>query len=101
MPSSLSVRQPIRQKPTITCIERAALKLSALGHTTRLAAVIKLAEREWSVTELAAELGASQSAMSQHLSRLRDAQCVRSRRHRQTVYYCCDDTFVMNIIARV
>ena len=40
----------------------------------------------------------SQSALSQHLARLRRANIVRTRRESQTIYYSIDDSDVLRIL---
>ena len=40
----------------------------------------------------------SQSALSQHLARLRRANIVRTRRESQTIFYSIDDTDVLRIL---
>jgi DNA-binding transcriptional ArsR family regulator len=40
----------------------------------------------------------SQSALSQHLGRLRRTNVVRTRRKSQTIYYSIDDTDVLRLL---
>ncbi len=61
--------------------------LSALANANRLAVLRTLAEGEVSVKHLAASVGLSQSALSQHLNVLRRQQLVKTRREAQTIYY--------------
>jgi DNA-binding transcriptional ArsR family regulator len=61
--------------------------LKALAHPGRLILLCLLVERERSVGELAALLGARDSTVSQHLSPLRRDGLVRPRREGQTVWY--------------
>ncbi len=61
--------------------------LKALSHPSRLITLCLLAERERSVGELAALLGARDSTISQHLALLRRDGLVRSRRDGQTIWY--------------
>ena len=79
-------------------LEIAATLFGALSHVVRLTALLQLVEREWSVSELAAHLQISQSSLSQHLGKLRDCKVVRSRKMRQTVFYCCDDVLVKKLL---
>ena len=58
-----------------------------MGNERRLAILCYLSEREHSVTELCNLVGLSQSALSQHLAKLRRDNLVRTRRSAQTVYY--------------
>lgn len=65
----------------------AAVFLSAFANPSRLAVMRRLLVREWDVGSLAIEVNLSQSALSQHLKKLRDARVVTTRREAQTVYY--------------
>ena len=74
--------------------------LRAIGNSKRLRILNELADgRERSVSELEAIIAnLSQSALSQHLGRLRRANIVRTRRESQTIYYSIDDTDVLQIL---
>ena len=61
--------------------------LKALGNERRLVILCSLAEGERSVGELQRLVGLSQSALSQHLARLRRDRLVETRREAQTIYY--------------
>jgi len=62
--------------------------LKALGNRARLMVLCKLVERgELRVGELADEVGLSQSALSQHLARMREEGVVAFRREGQTLFY--------------
>jgi DNA-binding transcriptional ArsR family regulator len=67
--------------------DEAARLLSALGQTKRLMVLCHLIDREMSVGALAESVGLGQSALSQHLARLRDLGIVATRREAQTIYY--------------
>jgi ArsR family transcriptional regulator len=67
--------------------EEAARLLDALANPRRLMILCRLAETECSVGELAVTIGLSQSALSQHLARLRTEGIVATRREAQTIYY--------------
>src|SRR3546814_14577571 len=58
-----------------------------MGNERRLAVLCHLSVREHSVTELCRLVGLSQSALSQHLAKLRRDHLVKTRRSAQTVYY--------------
>lgn len=66
--------------------ETAAL-LKALGNESRLVILCHLSQGECSVGDLQAELPLSQSALSQHLARLRRDGLVRDRRHARNIFY--------------
>lgn len=70
--------------------EESAGFLSALANAKRLQIMYILSvEGETSVGSLASQIGLSQSALSQHLARLREAKLVSTRREAQTIYYSC------------
>lgn len=70
----------------------AATLLRALGNEQRLLILCHLAaEGELSVTALGERMSLSQSALSQHLARLRDEGIVAFRREAQTLFYCIAD----------
>ena len=67
--------------------EEAARLLGALAHGKRLMALCHLVEGEKSVGQLAALVGLSPTALSQHLARMRDLRLVETRRDGQTIHY--------------
>jgi ArsR family transcriptional regulator, virulence genes transcriptional regulator len=66
---------------------RASQLLKALGNEHRLMILCLLLNGERAVGELVREVGLSQSALSQHLARLRRDGLVSTRRSAQTIYY--------------
>ncbi|MEE9139774.1 MAG: metalloregulator ArsR/SmtB family transcription factor [Alphaproteobacteria bacterium] len=66
---------------------RASALLKAMSNERRLMILCQLAEGEKSVGTLQALVGLSQSALSQHLARLRRDNLVETRRSVQTVFY--------------
>lgn len=71
-----------------------AARYKALGDETRLALLAYLKVRTLCVCELVPLLGVSQSAVSQHLRRLKEAGWVVSERRGQWVYYSLNETMV-------
>jgi len=65
----------------------AAALLKALAHETRLMVLCQLSGGEHSVGALQDGAGLSQSALSQHLAKLREEGLVATRREGQTIYY--------------
>lgn len=61
--------------------------LSALGNNNRLKIMNLLLNGEISVGKIAEKVGLSQSALSQHLAKLRALGLVQTRRDGQTIYY--------------
>lgn len=72
---------------TEAAAKRSTDLLRTLANPQRLKILSALSAGELSVGELQAHVGLTQSALSQHLARLR-AQClVATRRQAQTIYY--------------
>jgi ArsR family transcriptional regulator len=65
----------------------AAMLLKGLANRHRLMILCTLAGGERSVGDLAEEVGLGQSALSQHLARLRALGIVAARREAQSIYY--------------
>jgi ArsR family transcriptional regulator, virulence genes transcriptional regulator len=78
--------------------EQASALLRAMGNPQRLHILLLLAEHERSVIELEALVGLSQSAVSQHLARLRQTGLVRFRRDGQMTYYALEGPEVQSIL---
>ena len=74
--------------------------LRAMSNAKRMRILNELSDgRERSVSELEGVIASlSQSALSQHLARLRRANIVRTRRESQTIYYSIDDSDVLHIL---
>jgi DNA-binding transcriptional ArsR family regulator len=76
----------------------AAAMLRSLSHEARLAVLCELATGERSAGTLVASSGLSQSALSQHLAKLRDEGLVKTRREGQTIYYALADKKAARLI---
>jgi len=66
---------------------RAADLLGSMAHPKRLLVLCNLLQGELSVSELARRVELSQSALSQHLAKMRALALVKTRREGQTIYY--------------
>lgn len=66
---------------------RASVLLKAMSNEKRLMILCYLADGEKAVGEMEKLVGLSQSALSQHLARLRRDGLVKTRRVSQTIYY--------------
>jgi ArsR family transcriptional regulator, virulence genes transcriptional regulator len=77
---------------------RAARLLRLMGHDGRLMVLCHLAEREQTVGCLERKLGLSQSALSQHLAKLRLDGLVATRREGQQIHYRLASTEVARIL---
>ncbi|MGQ7791315.1 ArsR/SmtB family transcription factor [Faunimonas sp. B44] len=79
--------------------EEAVAMLRLLANEKRLLILCRLAgQGEMSVTALAEAVRLSQSALSQHLAKLRADGLVRSRRSAQTLYYRVGDPRVAKLL---
>lgn len=78
-------------RPDIAVLERraeeAAAVLAAMANAKRLLVLCHLVDGERSVGDLAEAAGLGQSALSQHLAKLRLQGLVATRREAQTIYY--------------
>ncbi|HUT14687.1 MAG TPA: metalloregulator ArsR/SmtB family transcription factor [Anaerolineae bacterium] len=76
---------------------RLAELFTALSDPTRVRIISALSASELCVSELAATLDMSQSAISHQLRVLRQLQLVRRRRAGRTIYYSLDDEHVSTL----
>jgi ArsR family transcriptional regulator, virulence genes transcriptional regulator len=80
--------------------EEAARMLKLLANEKRLLILCQLvSEPEMAVGDLAMHVDLSQSALSQHLARLREEGLVATRRESQTIYYRLADPDVTRLLA--
>ena len=78
----------------------AAAMLKALGNEKRLMILCRLLEQgEMSVMALTVKVGLSQSALSQHLAKMREENIVGTRRDAQQVFYRVRDPRVREILS--
>ena len=76
----------------------AAATLKLIANEQRLLLLCRLSQGECPVSELVDLTGLSQSAVSQHLGRLREGGMVRTRREATTIYYRVADQAVHDLI---
>lgn len=76
----------------------AARLLKLLANEQRLTVLCRLSGSELSVTELGEYVNLSQSALSQHLAKLRADGLVATRRDAQTIYYRLADPIAERLI---
>lgn len=77
---------------------RASTLLKAMSNQHRLMILCQISNEEKSVGELEEIIGLSQSALSQHLARLRRDNLVQTRRDAQTIYYSLKGTEASKVI---
>ncbi|MBG0508787.1 metalloregulator ArsR/SmtB family transcription factor [Agrobacterium sp. CR_3] len=68
-------------------LQRCGEVLNILSNAKRVEVVLALSKNEQSVKQLAHQVDLSQSALSQHLAKMREAGVVETRRHGLVVYY--------------
>ncbi|WP_257389389.1 ArsR/SmtB family transcription factor [Tahibacter caeni] len=78
--------------------EHAADLLKAMAHPQRLRVLCLLVEGELSVGDINREIELSQSALSQHLAKLREEGLVDTRKEAQTVFYRLADSPAVEVI---
>jgi ArsR family transcriptional regulator, lead/cadmium/zinc/bismuth-responsive transcriptional repressor len=92
----------VRRARTLLADEETYIDLSslfaALADTTRVKLVHVLLRQELCTCDLAATLGVSESATSQHLRLLRALHLVRSRRAGKVVYHSLDDEHIAALV---
>ncbi len=77
---------------------KAADMLKMLSHEARLLVLCDLVGAEKSAGELVESSGLSQSALSQHLAKLREQGLVETRREGQAIYYRLADRNTAKLI---
>jgi DNA-binding transcriptional ArsR family regulator len=78
--------------------DAAAGLLKSLANSSRLMVLCALVSREHTVGELEQLTGLSQSAISQHMARLREAGIVSTRRDAQRIFYSLDNAEVRAVL---
>jgi ArsR family transcriptional regulator len=76
----------------------AAAMMAALSHEARLRVLCDLVEGERAAGELVRRSGLSQSALSQHLAKLRQEGLVATRREGQSILYRIDNPDAARIL---
>ena len=79
--------------------DHVAGRLALVANAKRLLILCELVKGERSVGALQAAVGLGQSALSQHLAKLRDARMVDTRREGQTIHYRISDPKVQLLMA--
>lgn len=79
-------------------VDAASTFLKAMASPSRLLILCALIEGEKTVGELTEDAGLSQSAVSQHLGKLRAEDLVATRRDAQNIYYRLADETARAII---
>lgn len=80
-------------------LKEAAKILQKLAHPLRLELVLNLIENKCCVKEIGETLNLPQATASQHLKQLREAGIVEDRRKGNSVEYCIQDPWVMELLS--
>lgn len=78
--------------------EEATKLLEAMANAKRLLILCNLLEQEMNVSELEERVGLAQSALSQHLAKLRAWSLVKARRDGQQVHYSLASDAVRDVL---
>ena len=95
----MTAAEPLELNQLRSRAGRAAGVLRLLANERRLLILCELADGEASVGCLAKAVDVSQSALSQHLAKMRAEGLVGTRRDAQTVYYRIADRNVARLLA--
>ena len=79
-------------------IERAAYALKAMSHPLRLKILCAVGAGEMAVQDIVANVGTTQSNVSQHLAKLRDKEILDSRRDANRIFYRVKDDRTLRLI---
>jgi DNA-binding transcriptional ArsR family regulator len=96
-----NVRQLHREILSVDKSQRMAEFFSLLGDANRLRIVSALAVQELCVCDLAAAVKMTESAVSHQLRALRAMRLVGYRKQGRNVFYCLQDTHVLNLYRAV
>ena len=72
--------------------------LKQLANPYRLIILCSLAQKELAVGDLNEQVDLSQSALSQHLAKLRESKIVTTRRESQTIYYRISNPKIQHLL---
>lgn len=96
----MMLKQPMEMATFELKASQVADTLKAISNARRLMLLCKLLEHgEVTVSDLARDVGLSQSACSQHLAKMRDEGLITYRRESQTLWYAIADHRVEALLA--
>ena len=88
----------VQLSPTDGQVDQAVQTLGMLAEPTRIRLLWALMDRERAVHELAAVIGSSPTAVSQHLAKLHLTGLVHRRREGRRVLYAAEDAHVRRLL---
>ncbi|TCQ99334.1 metalloregulator ArsR/SmtB family transcription factor [Neorhizobium sp. JUb45] len=88
----------LKSDPDEASLEKASALLVAMSNAKRIEILVLITQQEVVVGALAKAVGIRQSALSQHLAKLRSEGLVTTRRDAQTIYYSSQSEEVMGLL---
>ncbi|XUY28697.1 ArsR/SmtB family transcription factor [Agrobacterium sp. rho-8.1] len=82
-------------------VDKAAKLLTIISSPVRIEIFRRILVAEWDVNGLCEDIGLSQSAMSQHLAKLREMNLVVTRRHGQQIFYSSASSPIRQVLSDV
>lgn len=79
-------------------IEKASKALKAMGHPLRLKILCVLGDNELPVMDIVAQVGTTQSNISQHIDILREKEIITSRREGSKILCKVRDPQILNLL---
>ncbi|MDF0606747.1 metalloregulator ArsR/SmtB family transcription factor [Neisseriaceae bacterium TC5R-5] len=79
-------------------LEQTSRAMKAMSHPLRLKIIAVLDRQEVSVQDIVAQVGSSQSNISQHLAVMRDKGVLRTRRDANRIYYRLGDLHTLTVL---
>ena len=79
-------------------VDQTSHAMKSMSHALRLKIVSILGDREVSVQDIVAQVGTSQSNISQHLAIMRDTGVLRTRKDANRVYYRVGDLRTLEVL---
>ena len=95
-----AIKKALKNMPSEELILDTSSFFKVIGDYTRLRIIVTLIHNELCVCDIAELLSMTKSAISHHLSHLRAAKIVKSRRDGKNIYYSLDDEHVEDIISK-
>lgn len=92
------IRKPLTFSQSDPRVSELADLFSLMGDPSRLRIIIVCLHEQISVSDIAEQLGLSQSLVSHHLRLLRAARMVRSERRGKQIFYTAADEHVQCVI---
>ena len=94
----ITEQQQQQQQQLAENAQQVATILKQLANPYRLMILCCITDAEMTVSDLNEQVDLSQSALSQHLAKLRESKIVNTRRESQTIYYRIADEKIKRLL---